>query len=467
MKTKQLLTGMLIVALALCATATWAQQKDPRVTQPTPPAQPITTGESSSRTAADGSAEAAAPAPQQTKQPPLSSAQPWSLGLLGGGRSYFVPTLTVGLLADTNSGLANNGGTVGVVGQVSGRVRLQHVWADSQLQADYGVGSEFYSRNADYNALAHSFGVSYGHTAGRWGFYFSDNGSYAKQTRGTFSNLGMTMPGTTQLGGGGNEFYNPSQSILTTRAGRISNFVLGEARYQAGRRSSFTFSGGFGLVHFLDAGFIDARTETFSAGYNYSLSAKNTLGVSYSANLLRFDGDQPGVDSHSVFLNYGRFLTGRLSWQLGGGAFVSSFGDPAGGSRSMISWTVRNAIQYRMARNNLSMIYTRGVTEGSGIYAGAVTQSVQGAVGRQLSRMWGGNFGVGYNRNERLQTANASGTAINSWFVQTSLGRPIGRYARMNFLYNLQRQVGAGQTIGFRHVFGISFDFKFRPFEIE
>ena len=467
MNTKLRFTGVILVVLALCVPAAWAQQKDPRVTQPTKPIPPITTGESSSRTAAEAPADAPAAAPAQSSQPPLTSAEPWSLGILGGGRSYFVPSFTVGLNADTNSGLASSGSNIGIVGQASGRLQLQRIWAQRQLQVDYGFGSEFNSRNSDYNATAQSFGLSYSMQTGRWGFMFSDNGAYGTQTRGTFGGMGAGLPSTNPVPGNVDGLYSVAPSILTQRAGRITNTVVGEARYAAGRRSSLTFTGSFGLLHFLETGFIDAKSGTFGTGYNYTLTAKDTIGVGYRANLLRFDSNQPGVNTHSVTLSYGRSVTGKLSLQVGGGAQFTSFGDPASGSRSSISWSMRNALQYRLPQSDLSLVYTRGVTEGSGIYAGAVTQNVQFGLGRRLSRMWRADFGGGYARNTRLANSLGTDSAINSWFARTGLSRPVGRYANMNFQYYLQRQIGGSRDIGFRHVFGIGFNFRFRPIEIE
>jgi hypothetical protein len=467
MKTKQLLTGLSILLLVLCVSGAWAQQKDPRVNPPANPVPPITPGESSSRTAAEAPTDAAA-APVQSKQPPLTSAEPWSLGGLGGGRSFFVPSLSVGMNADTNSGLARSGSSARMVATVSGRVQIQRVWAARQLQADYATGMEFNSRNSDFNGGAHSFGVSYSMQKNRWGMVFSDRASYATQTRGTIGGIGLGLPGLNQAAGNIDGLYSVTPSILTQRAGRITNTVMGEARYVAGRRSAFTFSGAYGLLHFLESGYVNAKSGNFGAGYNYSLNGKDTIGVSYSGSLLRFDNDQPGVNTHSVNLSYGRSLTGKLSLQVGGGAQFTKFGDAAtSGTRSVVSWSVRNALRYRLSWSDLGLSYSRGVTEGSGIFAGAVTQNVQFNFGRQVSRMWRADFGGGYARNERLGGSTTPGGAINSWFARTGLTRPVGRYTSMSVRYYMQRQSGGSMDIGTRHAVGVSFNFRFKPFEID
>jgi hypothetical protein len=133
----------------------------------------------------------------------------------------------------------------------------------------------------------------------------------------------------------------------------------------------------------------------------------------------------------------------------------------------MTYWSVQNGLQYQMNQSSLSVSYSRGVTEGSGIFAGAVTHNVMFNYGRRLTRMWSASFGGGYARNEMLGAVGLPGGAVNTWFARTGFNRPIGRYANLGFRYDMQRQIGGGLDIGTRHAAGVVFNFRFRPIDIE
>src|SRR5262249_17915328 len=111
----------------------------------------------------------------------------------------------------------------------------------------------------------------------------------------------------------------PSETILTGRTNRINNTTLAEIDYSLSRRSSLTFSGSYGLLHFQEPGFLGRRTVNGRMGYNYALSAKNSLGFIYDFTETHFTGTIQAVTSHSTQLAFGRKVTGRLAFELSAG----------------------------------------------------------------------------------------------------------------------------------------------------
>lgn len=471
MKTK-LLAGMILVALVLCVPAAWAQQKDPRVNPPVEPLSPLPANESSSRTTpAEVVPAETAPAASAQSQRPLTSAEPWALGLRAGGRSFVFPSLRFFQGADT-SPRVQSGRNDGVEATTvfSGRLTVQRIWANQEFSFDYSGGGQFYSRSSDLNASFHQGGLTYRVNLRKWSLLFADQGGYSTEAGGGYGSFGGSLPiGSGPIAGNLNQFLLPEQSILTSRTPRVSNTVLGEAHYSAGRRSTLTFSGAYGILRYLDVGFLDGSTATFSAGYNYAVTGKDTVALSYSANLLRFSDLDQRVNSHYVHVSYGRRITGSLAWQVAAGPLINSFENGMNGSDTGISWSLQTSLLYRYAQGGVHLQYQRGVTGGSGVLVGAVTNDVGVGLSRQLSRLWRGSVDFRYAHNDRLKQVVSSGGGFNTWQMGMSLHRPVGRYTRLYLRYGMQRQTSTvpGLGAGLRHTFGIGFDFRFRPIDIE
>lgn len=471
MKTNMRLFGIILLALALCVPAAWAQQKDPRVNPPVDPLPPLSPGESSSRaTAVETPPGAAAPSPARGDRQPLTSSSPWTLGAFGGGRSFLVPSLSIFQGFDTNPRVTGSRG-VESASQFSGRMAFQHVRSKREFALDYTGGGRFHTQNSDLNAAFHQLGLSYKAEVSRWNLLFEDEVGYSTEAGAGFGG-GTGLPRfsqTTAFPGNLGGFVTPLQSILTSRAPRISNTVLGEVQYAAGRRSAFTFSASYGLLHFLESGFVDGRSTSLRGGYNYALTSADTLALSYGASLLRFDDSQQQIDSHSVHVEYGRRITGRLAIRIAGGPQVSTFANAVNGSGTLISWNVRTSLLYRHGAGDMQLSYSRGVTAGSGVLVGAQTSDVRAALGRQIGRTWRANWEFGYARNAPLQQTSTTTSGFDTWNAGTSFSRPVGRSARLFLRYGVQRQTTniPGASVGLRHTFGIGFDFRFRPIDFD
>ena len=473
MKTK-LLAGMILVALVLCVPAAWAQQKDPRVNPPASPIPPLSTEESSSRTTAvDAPATAPEPPPPANDQRPVTSVEPPSLGILSGGRSFLLPSLRLFQGGSTNAfgGPGNSG--VAFMTTFSGGLAFQHVARRQQVSAEYTGGGQFQTVNNNLNSSFHRLGLTYRAGLGRWSLALIDHMQFANEAG--FGGIGgagspFRLGGVGAYAGNLNQLLVPSQSIYTNRGARISNTFTGEVQYAASRRSSLTVSGSYGLLHFLDPGFVDNRSTSFQVGYNRVLTAADSLGLSYGLNMLRFGGTDDRVNNHNIHLTYGRQLTGRLALQIGAGPQINAFSNTVNGSDTVLSWSLQSSLLYKAQPGNLSVSYNYGVTGGSGVFLGARTHAVQLAFNRQLSRMWSGGVFTGYAHNSQLaQTAiTTAGRSFNTWYTRASVNRPLGRYTGLSLHYGLERQTGLpGAVVNFRHTFGIAFSFRFQPIDLE
>ena len=107
---------------------------------------------------------------------------------------------------------------------------------------------------------------------------------------------------------------------------------------------------------------------------------------------------------------------------------------------------------------------------GSGVFMGATTNTFSGSANHQFTRFWTGSVSGGYALNNSLAPAGVATTSFNNWFVGANLGRQVGRHARINFNYGLQRQtspnacpVASCGGTGFQQSFGMTVNWHLRP----
>jgi hypothetical protein len=490
----------LIIVLVLAMPATWAQQqqKDPRVGTPAQPLPPIPLGESSSKAPLDDPT----PVPQNAIKPdesPLSGAEAFTLGSSGGGRSFVTPSIRFLQFADNNASSATSNTVWQGRGSLTGNLTLSYMKSRSQLGIDYSTGSEVYS-TSQWNASTYQrLGISQQFSWRRVTLLLADSMTYLPESpfggggiggisSGLFGGLGFGGIGT-GLGGnlGGFGGLNggglgpgilPGQSILSGTGRRISNAALGQLQYMISPRSSVTFNGAYGMLHFLDSGFVDSNNYRFSTGYNYKLNAADTIGVFYAVNLMRFSGVTQSANFHNVQLAYGRRLTGRLAMRISGGPQFGQFTNPVAGSTSRISWTAQSSLLYNLRNTTLGLNYSHSASSGSGVLVGSDADRVDGTIGRQLTRMWNGGLVFGYAHNKSIQQLNTSAFSrnVNTWHAGFNLQRPLSRQANLTFTYNLTGQSANNPTgcvglacgrLPLRHQFALGISWGFGPYLID
>ncbi len=136
---------------------------------------------------------------------------------------------------------------------------------------------------------------------------------------------------------------------------------------------------------------------------------------------------------------YGRKITGRIALQLYGGPDVATLRVPVNNSTNRVSESGGASLTYALNRGSMALTYDRGISGGSGVFAGANTNQLQYSLGHQLSREWAASLNLGYSRNGSV-VSTASSQAYNSWYVGGGLSRPFGRNSNFTIGYNAQIQ---------------------------
>jgi len=474
-----------VFGLALCVSVSRAQQTDPRVNPPVPPQGPVSPGERSQAPKQGGEGEPVPPLVVPTQDArPLSGVELFTLGEMGKKRSYLLPSFEFLESADTNGDITSGQSNFDAVTSLFGRISLQRVWSRYQLTADYSGGGYVYNTRSGSNSAIHQFGLAQRIDWRRWSLLLSDRFAYLPEASfgfGGYSGLAGLGANVLNLnpvfGTDLNPIFEPSQTILTARAQRISNAVIGEVDFRINPKSSITASGSYGILRSPGFGFIDSSNAVFLTGYNYALTHKDTLALTYGLSLFRFAGTNERIHNHSAHVAYGRRLTGRLALQLSAGPEISTFTNGVAGSGNRVSWGMQSSLTYQFRRTSLGGSYANYLTSGSGVLTGAQTHQVQVTVNRQLTRVWSGTLDLGFVHNAALPefTTGTFIPAFNSEYGGVTVSRPLGRYMNLLMTYYLQRQssntgpctTSFCGTVPLRHHFGLGFNWHHRPILID
>ncbi len=444
-----------LCAISLCVPAARGQQQD----QSTPiPAYKSPLGAGDVNNPADTNSQQVAPDTSS-----LSGFQNFSLGLPT-ARSYWQPHAELSLAGDSNGLETPSGSSWSMLGILTGGVDVHRTSGNSNLSLSYDGGGTFSNQNNVGNGSFQNLSVSDRYSFRRVTISAQEAFSYLPQDAVGFAGLGGALiPGGAGPGGLGSAF-TPGQSILIGQGQSIGNASDVEADVALSGRSSLTFVGGYSLLRYLGSSLLDYNGAIFRVGYNYQITARNTMSVLYQYNRITYDNFDQAISAHSAELSYGRRVTGRLAFQVAAGpqitvATVPINGTPvvsgptAGGPVTQVGWTLNASLNWQMERGGLTAQYFHGVTGGSGVLGGAIEDTFTGTATRQISRTISGSIDGGYSRvaGVPLSDVLAGGTPNQNYeyfFGGGSLSRPLSRTLALNFSYQLQYQTSNAAVCG-------------------
>jgi hypothetical protein len=200
-------------------------------------------------------------------------------------------------------------------------------------------------------------------------------------------------------------------------------------------------SGSYGLLDFVQSGNVNSDVTTGTIGYNYTLTPKDSIGAFYRFSAYHYSGQPQANGDHSVNFAYSRKLTGSLALQLYGGPdFITSRIQTSGNSLNY-GVNAGASLMYGMKDSALTLSYSHGVSGGSGVLTGSTGDQLSFSATHKLSRMWTGQFNLGFAHNSALNTGIQTGIqttsqSFNTWTVGGGLSRPAGRNATFAIAYN-------------------------------
>jgi hypothetical protein len=470
----------LVAALALCATAAYAQDQKQDVSpiDPNAPLQPLETSPGPAypnRPPIGAARGVAAPFDPQQYDPSqvspdentLAGAAPFTLGSLQHTGNIFDPVISVSQLGQTVP-IASGKTILTGISVASGSLNFNRTWSEYQFTTVYNGGETF---NLGYGAAPGFFGATSPHFQfhnlsvtqeaawARWHVLLRDN--FVASPGAQFSGQGIGGPGlvaqfSSMLGSSLNNLgqsFQPVETINTAEAMRYQNSILGQAEYSLSRRSALTFSGSYGVLDFTGAGYFSSTKYNAQAGYDYQLDPSDSFAILASYGKIDYNGTGTGAtgtlltgngNSTTDYLGalaFGRKITGRLAFQVAAGPQeIYSTGPGAAGKLHLLFASVNSALTYERRRSGVSFTFVRGLSTGSGVILGATSNAFSGSAHYQLTRHWSAIVNGGYALNNSLPTAGAATIRFDNWFAGANLGRQIGTHAQINFNYGALEQ---------------------------
>jgi hypothetical protein len=438
----------IISASLLVLPAARAQQPAVNGSQPSDASQPIAPLASSAATGSSGNATSLAASASgdqaSTQVQPdthiLSGAEMLGLGFLRAPHSFFDPVVRITLGADT--GLVQ--GTTEDSGSIGGGFALDEQWGRFHLITQYYGAKLFYYPASSFSSSYHDLSFSPTLTFGRWVVHLRDDLRVSpEQSFGGLDIAGAPLPASDAALTSVTPLLEPPETIATGWAERLDNTALAEVDYSLSRRSTVTFSGSYGLLHFFQSGYIDGATAQGHAGYTYRLTPRDSMAVTYNYSLMSFTGTTTRTVSHLAQLSFSHTLAARWSFQVAGGPELLQFQGLGLPSGSQLTWSLTSSLNYLTHHNAYALQYFRGITGGSGVILGAETEGLTASVSRSLTRYWSGALNGGAAQNTGLVPSQAL-PQFDYWFAGGNIGRPLGRHLHFNLNYAYQRQTQSG-----------------------
>lgn len=420
---------------------------------------------------------------------PLTGARDFGPGSSGGGHSYLLPAFIWTGFADTGINGQPGFSNVETRSVYLGNLTLERLKSHSQTDLDLAGGASFYSKSlrASHAAPPPSYGtlvqakLSETLDWRRWQVLLSDQVMYLPESAFGFSGFGGLNSFAGGLGGGAlgnqpnlNPTLLPNQSILTGNSRRVANTAVAEVAYHPGARSEITVTGLYGLLNFLDPGFVDNNYWGLLAGYNYQLNRRDEFGINYSHYLYKFSGSNFELLDRGFQLFYRHQLTGKLSLEIAAGPTLNQIAQPLGaGVVARGFWSTFDSLKYRAGRTNAELTFARYLSGGGGVLLGAESDMARLTVGRQLARRFRGSLDFGHVFNQSLvqQTSVQRRTKYETWEAGFNFSREVGERLSFYLNYNAQRQTTNNSlcftadcgTVHLRQVGGIGINWHGRP----
>jgi hypothetical protein len=322
---------------------------------------------------------------------------------------------------------------------LSGSVQLVRDSRNSLTTLAYTGGGQVYTLDSSLDSQFHRLDFSQRFIAGRWTVLFADGMTY--QNDAFVSVPALLFPG---LPGGGGLGYKPgvtpNETIIGQNIPRINNTSSGQVTYGFSRATSFTANANYGLLHYFDAGFLNTKQLGSGAGLDHKFG-RSTIGVNYQFSRFTYDNFSEKFDSHAIQVMFSRVLTGRWSFQVGGGPsiVVTGFGPV---TQTKIYGGATVGFSYHLPKYDIGIQYGRAVTNGAGVVPGAITDTLGLNLNRKLSRSITADLSGGYARNSGLFV----NSGFNTFYVGAGLSHELGRYSTASIGYTLQRQTGTAYS---------------------
>ncbi len=380
---------------------------------------------------------------------------------------FFNASAFVDGIYDTTQQAVNSPSSGGAGFDVGGSVIGSKTFSDALLSFGY---------RGEYRDYAPSFGGK--------GSNQNLNFLYTKRlsTRWTISfnaNAGETLYGSSSYS------FNPSEGALNNPLSTSSRFLSSAITlgYRQTQRLTYTFTGNFFLDRYTYSGATGVTGGIFSGSALYQLTARTSVGATYSHDEIKYQYGAGNSEIDGVFLSLTHnFAQGWLANVSAGATRVHTAGNfrlPVqvvldGQTISAIEIipynttsvipTVQAGLSKRIGQFTLTANVSRGVSPGNGTYLTSSSTSLRGLVSRNFGHTSILTFAAGYTQLQSIAKTLSQGYSQDNLTVHYSriLFPHISAFTSYSYL-RYGGLVGFGARDDNRFTFGVAVSTKSVP----
>jgi hypothetical protein len=366
--------------------------------------------------------------------------------------SFFMADVLGSQAAESNTGLTSSSGW-SAYSRALGGLHLLKVKRRFETAVDYRAGDVFQDAadlsphrqtqelNATQLVLWKTGGLNLAdsmsnYAGGSFGSpWFGGASVYSLTAGGTGAGI-PSIPGISDL-------FGVTSFGSSGQGEHLTNISVAQVSQFVSQRSILSAAAGYGITNFFDRqqNLINSSQISGLVDYNYELSRKSEIGVVYAYRTFIFPKNDGSVVTNLAELTYLRQVSRRLSFQMGAGPELDRIRqlatiDILGKSFQLVTHTHASnvaafgSLSYRAQKANVSMSYSRGVTSGSGFYAGAQSDVGMFSVSWRLFRAWNATSTAGYTHLSQVGQSPTITPAqsYQFWFAGLAVGRDLSRH---------------------------------------
>lgn len=259
-----------------------------------------------------------------------------------------------------------------------------------------------------------SVAVSQGYVTRNWVFNISDSFSFLPQspTTGLSGIAGVGDLGSIPVQG---PVEGPAGGIYSISGNRIANSLGGSVERQISHDTSISGSASWSVLNFLDNnannGALNSSLVSGVVAINRRLDARSSVSLDAVYTTINYSGSnyntgtaifaEPDIETRGINVSYQRVLSRTLSMGVSAGPqWISSSNSTLVPSR--VNAAASASLSYARRLTSASLVYSHGVNAGSGVLAGAISDSVFASLGHTYGRKWVTSLTMGYTRSAGL-----------------------------------------------------------------
>jgi hypothetical protein len=335
----------------------------------------------------------------------------------------------------------------------------------------YGGGVLFSSQAGQRTSTFQSATASQGLVGGGWAVGVSDSLSYLPQSPTT----GLVgIPGVGDIGlQPVPDPTLPAQSILTNYGKRLSNSVSGNVERKLGGRNSVSGSASYGILRFVGSNAtgttnLDSNQLSGEVGVNRRLNPRSSVSLSGQYATFSYEANPTSFTTRGLSLQFTRQLSRTLSLQASAGPqWVNGFGavNPSSSAitqiPSRLSLQAGTSLLLTRKSSSVSLAYSRGVTNGSGVQLGSTADNVSLSAQRTYGRDWSASATGAFAHNSGLVDNYGTSTFYAGTQVSRRLLRPLSGFVSYTGIHQSINTALMAQNAfsGFSQVFAIGITF--------